>query len=207
MKRNKKEFESFARSFSTRHCRKLPMDNIILPSFKANRMIGMMFRQVLITKELPAGCLYDEDTYQVVCRVINGKLLINGMLDVYTWKQTKVAQMEKRPIGFIEGEENLKAMLATMPNAEERDMLKDFFALFTFDMSLVHTEAEERKCIEVTQELYDSGLNYSVDEWMPEDENGEAEATKLNVGDFLIVSDDGVYCIRHDEFIATHTFV
>lgn len=207
MKRNKKEFESFARSLSTRKCRKLPMDNIILPSFKANRMIGMMLRQVLITKEQPTGCLYDEDTYQVVCRVINGKLLINGMLDVYTWKQTKVAKMEKRPIGFIEGEENLKAMLANMPNEEERDMLKDFFALFTFDMSLVHTEAEERKCIEVTQELYDSGLQYSVDEWMPEDENGETDATELNIGDFLIVSDDGVYCIRHDEFLETHAFI
>lgn len=42
---------------------------------------------------------------------------------------------------------------------------------------------------------------------METDKYGEADITQLNIGDYLIVSanNDAVYCIRHDEFIETHS--
>ena len=42
---------------------------------------------------------------------------------------------------------------------------------------------------------------------MDVDDNGEADVTRLNIGDYLIVSQDKerVYCIRHEEFIVTHS--
>ncbi len=66
---------------------------------------------------------------------------------------------------------------------------------------------EEEQCIEVTQQLYDAGLTDCVDKWMPADEDGYAKLTSLNVGDFLIVEDEGVYCIRREEFLQTYVLV
>lgn len=63
---------------------------------------------------------------------------------------------------------------------------------------------EKRQCIEVTQELYDAGLTDCVDEWMTVDEDGYAKLTSLNVGDFLIVTNKGVYRIQREKFLQTY---
>jgi hypothetical protein len=96
-------------------------------------------------------------------------------------------------------------VLATVSNESEKKMLADMFANLKKDLLLVTSPAESRQCIKVTRELYDAGITACVDEWMEADENGMATATMLNVGDYLIVTNDGVYCIRHDEFMETHT--
>ena len=36
------------------------------------------------------------------------------------------------------------------------------------------------------------------------DENGDAEATELQIGDFMIATNDGVYRVGRDEFMETH---
>ena len=92
-------------------------------------------------------------------------------------------------------------------DVEERKMMADMFASLNKDLLLVRTPAEDRICIEVTQELYDAGITYCVDEWMDADADGMAEATQLSVGDFLIVTNDGVYRIEKDVFIETHELV
>ena len=75
-------------------------------------------------------------------------------------------------------------------------------------MLLISSQEEFRFCIEITPELYNAVITFCVDEWMEVDENGEAEITHLNIGDYLIVSEnrDSVYCIRHDEFVETYSF-
>lgn len=75
------------------------------------------------------------------------------------------------------------------------------------DLLLVTSAEESRRCVEITPDLYAAGITSCVDEWMEVDSNGEAEETRLNVGDFLIVNEAGnsVYCIRRDEFLETHS--
>jgi hypothetical protein len=97
-------------------------------------------------------------------------------------------------------------VISNITNPEERTMMADMFASWNKDLLLVTTPAENRKCIEITQELYNAGVTACVDEWMDVDSDGNSEATILNVGDFLIVSNDGIYCIRRAEMFETHTF-
>lgn len=204
MKLNKTENTNRWLTVSAKDYTKLPIDNIVFHSF--NGLLAKIFRQMVITKEQPKGCLYDEETFQVVVRIIDGKILMNGMADCYAWKKSKVQSAKnKRPIGFsFKGRKTLRQLLATMKSKEEQMMLKDMLSVFRKDLILIHTDAEDRKCIEVTQELYDNGMTMVVDEWMPTDENGMSDATELNVGDFLVIGEDGVYCVRGEEFNRTH---
>lgn len=199
---------------SIRPCTKLQMDNIVFPKWSDLGLLGMIFSQKVKTKEQPLGCDYDEATYQVVMRVINGKVLMTGgRPDAYTWKHTKVAKIIADPskvrlIGTNSASAviNLSDVMATIEDRSEKSVFADMFCSLNKDLLLVTTEAEERRCIEVTQEFYDAGLTACVDSWMEPDENGEANATQLQVGDFLIVEESGdVYCIRRDEFIETHS--
>ena len=196
-----------------RNCTKLQLENIVFPKWSDLGLLGMIFSQKIKTKEQPLGCDYDEATFQVVMRVINGKVLMTGgRPDAYTWKHSKVADIVTDPtkvrlIGTNSASAviNLSEVMAAITDPNERMMFADMFCSINKDLLLVTTEAEERRCIEVTKELYDSGLTACVDAWMEPDENGEADATQLNIGDFLIVEGDNVYCIRKDEFLETHS--
>lgn len=210
MKMNKKETTEMIMQMAgdqIRSCKKLEMQNIIFPKWEDIGLLGMIFRQNVITKEQPQGHLYDEATYQVVMRIINGRVLMTGgQPDCYTWKHSKVDKLENnaKPIGTNseEGLINLYKLISVMKNDEDVELLISMFAKLKVDLKLVTSPAEDRRCIEVTQELYDNGLTFCVDEWMGDTD----EVTELNVGDFLIVSsnNDSVYCIRRDEFLATH---
>lgn len=189
-------------------CRKLQMDNIIFPKWSDLGLVGAMFRQRVCTKEQPGGCDYPEGQFQVVMRVIGGKLLMTGgRPDAYAWKFSKVEQFPCRPIGTnsAKGVINLAQMLALISDEKEKLLFADMFCNWNKDLLLVTSDEEDRTCIEITQEIYDMGITYCVDEWMEVDDMGCAPVTKLNVGDFLIITKNGVYCIRHDEFIETHT--
>lgn len=194
-----------------RPCTKLQMDNIVFPKWDDLGLLGMIFRQNIRTKEQPEGCLYDEATYQVVMRIISGRVLMTGgRPDAYTWKYSKVAEADN--VSFIgtnsaEAVINLSAALMSIKDDSEKRLFADMFCNWNKDLLLVTTKEELRLCIEITQDLYARGMCCCVDEWMETDENGEADITSLNIGDYLIVSEDKerVYCIRHDEFIETHS--
>ncbi|MCI9178355.1 MAG: hypothetical protein HFJ28_07455 [Clostridia bacterium] len=191
-------------------CTKLQMDNIVFPKWNKAGLLGMIFRQNIRTKEQPEGCFYDEATYQVVMRVIKGHVLMTGgRPDAYTWKQSKVDSSKNiRLIGTncAEAVLNLSEIIQTIPDPTEKRLFADMFCRLKDDLLLITSPVEQRSCIEITEELYQSGLTYCVDQWMETDADGKAAVTNLDVGDFLIVSEhkDSVYCIRHDEFMATH---
>lgn len=194
-----------------RECKKLQMDNIIFPKWDDLGLLGLIFRQDVKTKEQPDGCIYDEATYRVVMRVINGKVLMTGgRPDAYTWKHQKVESSKNvRFIGCNSAEAliNLSGMLETIFDVEEKKMFADMFCNMKKDLLLVTSAEESRRCVEISPDLYAAGITSCVDEWMEVDSNGEAEETRLNVGDFLIVNEAGnsVYCIRREEFLETHS--
>jgi len=188
-------------------CTKLELQNIVFPKWSDLGLVGMMFRQCVSTKEQPSGNIYDEAVFQTVLRIIGGKVLMTGRPDCYCWKYSKVESAKNvRMVGTnsAAGLVNLCEVLAGITSAEEKSMIADMFANSKKDLLLVTTPAEERTCIEVTPELYAAGITHCVDEWMDTDIDGNAEATALCVGDYLIVTNSGVYRIGHDEFVETH---
>lgn len=191
-------------------CTKLPMANIVMPSLDEQGLMAYVFPGMVITKEQPKGCNYGSAASPVL-RVLGGRLLKNGMADAYAWDAATYAKKaaKSHPVGFGFGAsvESVKwaiEVLNTVKDPTERDMLTKFM-IEQPSLRLIFSAEEQRRCIEVTQQLYDAGVKECVDEWMSADENGMAEATILNVGDFLIVTENGVYCIRREEFLGTHT--
>lgn len=188
-------------------CTKLEMQNIVFPKWNDLGLVGMIFRQCVSTKEQPIGNIYDEATFQTVLRILGGKVLMTGRPDCYCWKYSKVEKAKNvRMVGTnsAEGLINLCNVLTSITDEEEKKMIADMFANSKKDLLIVTTPAEERTCIEVTPELYEAGITHCVDEWMEEDSDGNAEATALCIGDYLIITDKGVYRIGHDEFVETH---
>ena len=188
-------------------CTKLELQNIVFPKWSDLGLVGMMFRQCVSTKEQPNGNIYDEAVFQTVLRIIGGKVLMTGRPDCYCWKFSKVENAKNvRMIGTnsAAGLINLCEVLSGITSEEEKSMIADMFANSKKDLLLVTTPSEERTCIEVTPELYAAGITHCVDEWMDTDEDGNAEATALCIGDYLIVTNSGVYRVGHDEFVETH---
>ena len=168
----------------------------------------MMLRQCVVTKEQPGGNIYDEAKFQITLRIISGKVLMSGRPDCYCWKFNKLeSAKDVKVIGSnsAQGLINLGEVLAEIQDVNEKTMVADMFASWNKDLLLVTMPQEDRTCIEVTRELYDSGITYCVDEWMDVDQNGEADVTELQLGDYLIVGETGVYCIRRQEFLETHS--
>lgn len=193
-----------------RQCRKLELKNIIFPKWTDLGLLGLMFRQCVITKEQPDGHIYDEKAFQTVLRVIDGHVLISSKPDCYCWKISKVAGAKKvEPIGTYSAHAlmNLCEIISGISDKEDKRIFAEMFANLKMDLLLVTTPAEERTCIEVTKELYGSGITYCVDEWMESEENGDADVTELQIGDYLIVTNSGVYRIGHDEFVLTHVLL
>lgn len=190
-----------------RPCIKLELQNIVYPKWSDMGLDGLIFRQCLATKEQPAGNIYDEAVFQTVLRIIGGKVLISGRPDCYCWKFDKLEKAKDvRPIGTnsAAGLIALAKVLDTIPDMEEKTLLADKFANTKRDLMLVTTAAENRICIEVTPEMISAGITHCVDEWMKVDENGNAEATAIYVGDYLIVGNEGVYRVGRDEFAETY---
>lgn len=207
-KGNKEKMTTWIRSVAVaRECVKPELQNIVFPKWSDLGLLGVMFRQYVVTKEQPDGNLYDEAVFQTVMRVIGGKVLMSGRPDCYCWKFDKIANAKNvRLIGTnsAEGLLSLCEVLSGIEAEEEKNMLADMFANMKKDLLLVTTPEEKRRCIEVTPSLYEKGLTSCVDEWMEVDEEGNAPVTNLFVGDFLIVTENGVYRIGREEFLQTH---
>lgn len=190
-----------------RNCIKMELQNIVFPQWSDLGLVGLIFRQCVNTKEQPQGHIYDDIAFRTVLRIIGGKVLISGRPDCYCWSLNKIQSAKSiKLIGTnsAEGLINLCSVLNTVSDDEDKKILADMFAKMKQDLILATTPAEKRRCIEVTPDLYASGITACVDEWMETDENGEAEATPLLVGDFLIVSAHGVYRVGRKEFMETH---
>lgn len=193
-------------------CRKIPLSNIVLPLWSDIGLWGQIFALRVKTKEQPDGCSYPESC-RVVVRVIDGKVyMTGGKPDAYTWDEKttkKYLPDDPKKFKYIginspDGLIRLSNVLQTIADPDEKRVLADWFCMVNRDFILVGTPEEQRRCIEITRELYDAGVTACVDDWMKANDNGEADATRLNVGDFLIVKETGVYCIRRDEFMETH---
>ena len=190
-------------------CTKLPMANIVMPSLDEQGLMAYVFPGMVITKDQPKGCLYGSASSPVL-RVLGGKLLKNGMADAYAWdaETYKKKAAKSHPVGFgfgasVESVNWAIEVLNTVKDPTERDMLTKFM-IEQPSLRLIFSAEEQRRCIEVTQQLFDAGVTECVDEWMQTNDDGMAQATVLNVGDFLIVTEDGVYCVRREEFLETH---
>lgn len=96
-------------------------------------------------------------------------------------------------------------MLNSIKNEYEKHIFAEMFCKFREDLLLITSQEEKRTCVEISEELYEKGLTYCVDEWMETDENGDSDITLLDIGDFLIITKDGVYTIQRNIFLETHS--
>ena len=191
---------------------KLSMDNIVIPSMKR---YGFASAQVTCvrSKENPEGQIY-KDGHMVV-RAIDGHLIEetfedasssgvidgNNTYDAYAWTEKKVSRAieagDTKPIGRFspEGLANFARIYNSLKTERDRDLFCDSFMPYGIDLLLIHTDAEDKMCVEVTQELWDAGLRYWADDWRNNsmDENGMVDTTALKVGDLLVISPEGAY--------------
>lgn len=189
------------------NCTKLEIQNLVFPKWSELGIFGETIRQVVVTKEQKDGCLYEEAVYQVVLRILDGKLYLNGNLDTYCWKHSKLeSAKDVKEIGntSLKSRFNKRKLLKTISSLEERIKIENLFKTLRTQFFLVTLPEEERNFVRITEDLYNAGLTHVVDEWMEIDTEGLADATELNVGDCLIVTKDGFYCIREEEFNITH---
>ena len=189
-------------------CTKLPIDNIVFPKWSDMGLYGQIFSQKVKTKEQPVGCDYSEAKFQTVMRILGGKVLMNSRPDTYAWNFEKVDKIkDKRPIGIgsAMGVINMSKLICSVTAKDEALLISEFFRKTNGDFILAHSPAEDRTCFYVSEELYNNGLKYIVDEWMDTDSEGMATATNVYPGDYIILSSDGgIYRIGADEFHETH---
>ena len=73
-------------------------------------------------------------------------------------------------------------------------------------------------CVEITDEFLKSGIEYCINGWESEDENGMSPAIRLHKGDFIVFTNTPMilteyyaldmidtYYLPREEFLATHT--
>lgn len=201
-------------------CTRLEMQSIAFPKWNDFNLENLMFRQGMIAKDQPEGRIYDRSTFkpegkmydefpfQAVLHIIRGKVYINGQLDCYNKNPNKVTDYKNiQMIGTNSTVAlmNLYSILNTVTDATEKFMVADMFTNLNRDLLLITTPAEKREYMEITTNMYLHEKNqYCVDEWMNTDKNGEAEATRIHNGDFLIFSNSGLYRIAREEFFITH---
>lgn len=191
-------------------CVKMEIGNILLPQWNPENLMTYMFRMCVKTKEAPMGCFYDEAEFTPVLRIIDHTVVDErNQTDNYCWDKAMVAKhIDKAvPIGTdsAKGVVVMSSLICSISKESDRTKLGNFFAEHKRDLLYIVTPEENRMCIPVTQELYDAGLTWCIDQWITPDETGEYPKTELNVGDVLIV-DSGVYCCRKDVFNKTYKF-
>ncbi len=200
---------------------KLPIDNIVFGKLEEVPLLEMLINLNIVTKEHIEGTIYDKKSFQMVMRIIGGKLLIRGQdlvdrPDAYAWPTSKVIKAKnKKKLGFhsTEGAIAYAQVLSTISNLHEKELFTNLLVKWSSDLLLVHTEAEARMVITVTQDLIDSGIvevpnSYDI-EWPAEGADG-VEPTPIKVGDALVVENcsfgPAFYVVQKDEFEMTHVF-
>ena len=213
---NKAEIDARVAAFGqlhARNCVKLRGDVLVFPDIRSCPLLDMFLCQMLRTKEQPNGCYYPSDGYRVVLRLLDGKVFLTegGLPDVDTWTHARCeTQRSIRALGFYSSSEactEAERLLLGLRTEEDRRLVEGLLRFVAKDFYLVSTEEENCRVIEVTPELYSAGLTYIVDEWMQLDSDGCAEVTLLSIGDFVVLTNSGCYCIRGQEFWFTHRLI
>lgn len=199
---------------------KLPMDNVVFDRLGEVPLLEMLVNLNVVTKEHIGGTTYDKKNFQMVMRIIDGKLLMRGQdmvdrPDAYAWKTSKVVKAKnKKALGFhsVEGAQTYAQVLGTICNQYERDLFTDLLVNWARDLLLIHTDAEDRMVIEVTEELISEYKitkvpnSYDI-EWPAEGADG-VELTPIKVGDALVIENcsfgPAFYVVQKDEYELTH---
>lgn len=200
---------------------KLPMDNVVFDRLGEVPLLEMLVNLNVVTKEHIGGTTYDKKMFQMVMRIIDGKLLMRGQdmierPDAYAWKTSKVVNSKnKKALGFhsVEGAQTYAQVLATIGSQHERDLFTDLLVNWAKDLLLIHTDAEDRVVIEVTEELISeykiTAVPNSYDiEWPAEGADG-VELTPIKVGDALVIENcsfgPAFYVVQKTEYELTHS--
>lgn len=199
---------------------KLPMDNVVFDRLGEIPLLEMLMNLNVVTKEHIGGTTYDKKNFQMVMRIIAGKLLMRGQdlverPDAYAWKTSKVVEAKnKKALGFhsVEGAQTYAKVLASIQSQYEKDLFTDLLVNWARDLLLIHTPEERRTVIEVTEELITKhGItevpnSYDI-EWPAEGADG-VELTPIKVGDALVVENCSFglafYVVQKDEYELTH---
>ena len=199
---------------------KLPMDNVVFDRLGEIPLLEMLVNLNIVTKEHIGGTTYDKKSFQMVMRIIDGKLLMRGQdmierPDAYAWKTSKVVKAKnKKALGFhsVEGAQTYAQVLSTIKEQYERELFTDLLVNWAKDLLLIHTEAEERMVIEVTEEIISEYKitevpnSYDI-EWPAEGADG-VELTPIKVGDALVVENcsfgPAFYVVQKTEYELTH---
>lgn len=206
-------------NFEQRSMVKVPLDNVVFDRMGEIPLLEMLMNLSIVTKEHVSGTVYDKKNFQMVMRIINGKLLMRGQdlvdrPDAYAWRTSKVVKAKnKKPLGFhsTEGAQTYAQVLATIQSQYERDLFTDLLVNWSKDLLLIHTDAENRQVIEVTEEMLMSGVtavpnSYDI-EWPAEGATG-VELTPIKVGDALVIEQcsfgPAFYVVQKDEYELTH---
>ena len=200
--------------------RKLAMDNIVFDRLGEVPLLEMLMNLSVVTKEHVEGVTYDKKNFQMVMRIIGGKLLMRGQdmierPDAYAWPISKVVKSKnKKALGFhsTEGAQTYAKVLATIHDQHERDLFTDLLVNWSRDLLLIHTEAEDRRVIEVTDELlckyaiWEVPNSYDI-EWPAEGADG-VELTPIKAGDALVIEEcsfgPAFYVVQAEEYRLTH---
>jgi hypothetical protein len=212
---------------------KEPIDNVVFGKLGDIPLLEMLVQLCVISKEHVSGTIYDKSKFQMVMRIINGKLLMRGQdlierPDAYAWKIEKVLKAKNRkPIGLHPvmateagdtldvgaAVENYFQLASTITDPRERMILHNFFTQWGTNLLLIHTDAEDRKVIRVTKEMIEKmGItevpnSYDI-EW-PGPGVNDVELTPIHEGDALVLEKCSFgwafYVIQREEFELTHT--
>ncbi len=158
--------------------------------------------------EYPTSEAAGEDRMNILIRVVNGQLYNHlRQLDCYAHNMATYTKNMRRyyVVGnnSEEGQKGLEMLTSSMLDEAEVEELRATLSLFAIDFNMCYTKPDWRQVVEVTQEMYDAGLTSIVNDW--ENEKSGWTVTQLNVGDFLVITADGMYTIRREEFIQTHS--
>lgn len=197
---------------------KLPLDNVVFDKLGAIPLLEMLINLNVVTKEHVDGKTYPKEKFQMVMRIIGGKLLMRGKdlverPDAYAWTIEKVAKAKnKRHLGFhsTEGALTYAELLSKIESEHERELFTDLLVNWSKDLVLIHTDEERRMVIVITKELAEAfkELPNSYDiEWPTEGADG-VELTPVREGDALVIEHcsfgEAFYVVQKDEFELTH---
>lgn len=162
----------------------------------------------------------DSRPHTVLFRVLNGELYtftempgeeqgdvkVEERLDTYAWtdeEYDKNLPAKKRQVIGVNseaGRANLQAAIDSLKNPRDKARLEALFKMYAVDFVCGVQTASWRQVVEVTQEMIDAGLTHISNDYdKPTD-----EPTQLLVGDFLVITDDGMYRIDRKTFEKTH---
>lgn len=157
--------------------------------------------------------------HQVLFRIINGELyihtkisvagktVIEERLDAYAWTDEELdellPQTKRTVIGFQSetGRHVLQTAIDSLQNPRDKARLENLFKMYAIDFACGMQNADWRQVVEVTQEMIDAGLTSIFDDYA---KPGDAP-TQVMVGDFLVITKNGMYRIDRTSFIKSHS--